>query len=121
VDETRARITISRRDAKDVGDRQIVVSLDGEKLATLMFGHEVSREVEPGDHRLRAHNTLFWKTRDISLAPGEHALFSVVNRAGVGTYSLLGVLGVGPLYLTFERQWPPNAAGEGEKGKNVQL
>ena len=115
MDERAARITISRKDPKDVRDRQIVVSLDGEPFATLLFGNEASRDVAPGEHRLRAHNTLFWKTLEVSVAPGEHARFSVVNRAGMGTYSLLGLLGVGPLYLTFERQPPPTATGEGEK------
>jgi hypothetical protein len=117
LDETVARITISRKDPKDVRDRQIVVSLDGEPLATLLFGHETTREVAPGEHRLRAHNTLFWKTLEVSVAPGEHARFSVVNRAGMGTFSLLGLLGVGPLYLTFERQPLQKATGEGEKGR----
>ncbi len=91
MDERGARITISRRDPKDVRDRQIVVSLDGEPFATLLFGDEASRDVAPGEHRLRAHNTLFWKTLEISVAAGEHAHFSVVNRAGMGTFSLLGV------------------------------
>ena len=118
MDERGARITISRRDPKDVRDRQIVVSLDGEPFATLLFGHEASREVAPGEHRLRAHNTLFWKTLESRWQPGEHAHFSVVNRAGMGTFSLLGLLGVGPLYLTFERQPPPTATGEGEKGSD---
>jgi hypothetical protein len=118
VDAT-ARITVSRRDPKDVRDRQIVVSLDGESFGTLLFGGELSREVSPGEHRLRAHNTLFWKTLELSLAPGEHARFTVVNRAGLGTYSLLGLLGVGPLFLTFERQPSPNATGEGQQGRNV--
>ena len=98
-----ARITISRRDRGDVRDRQIIVSLDGDSLATLLFGQEVSRELPPGPHRLRAHNTLFWKTLHVDLAPGEHARFRVVNRAGLSSFSLLGLLGVGPLYLTFER------------------
>jgi hypothetical protein len=99
-----ARITVTRKDPADVKDRQVVVSLDGQSLGTLMYGEDVSREVPPGSHRLRAHNTLFWKTLDLDLAPGEHARFRAVNRAGVGTYSLLGLLGVGPLFLTFERE-----------------
>jgi hypothetical protein len=81
-----------------------VVSVDGQPLATLLFGNEVTREVAPGPHRLRAHNTLFWKTLEVDLEPGEHARFIVVNRAGTGTLSLLGLLGVGPLYMTFERE-----------------
>ena len=99
-----ARITVTRKDPRDVQDRQVVVSLDGERLATLLYGREVTREVSPGQHRLRAHNTLFWKTIDFDLAPGEHARFRAINRAGAGTFSMLGVLGVGPLFLTFERE-----------------
>ena len=102
-----ARITITRRDPADVRDRQIVVSLDGEPFATLMYRDQVSREVAAGQHRLRAHNTLFWKTIDLALAPDEHARFITINRAGMGTYSLLGLLGVGPLFMTFEREGPP--------------
>lgn len=99
-----ARITIARKDPGDVRDRQIVVSIDGEPLATLLFGQEATREVAAGPHRLKAHNTLFWRNLEADLQPGEHARFSVVNHAGAGTLSLLGVLGVGPLYLKFERE-----------------
>jgi hypothetical protein len=102
--DERARITVSRKRPEDIKDRQIVVSLDGEPLATLLFGDSVTREVESGEHRLRAHNTLFWKTFDFDLTPGQHARFVAINRAGFGTYSLLGLLGAGPLYLTFERE-----------------
>jgi hypothetical protein len=98
-----ARVTVSRTDPKDVKDRQIVVSIDGEPLGTLLFGGTVTRDVPAGPHRLRAHNTLFWKTLEVDLRPGELARFIVINRAGTGTFALLGLLGVGPLYLTFER------------------
>ena len=99
-----ARITVSRKHAEDVRDRQIVISIDGEKLATLLFGQEVTRDFAPGPHRMKAHNTLFWKNLNLDLKPGEHARFSVVNRAGPGSLSMLGILGVAPLYLTFERE-----------------
>jgi hypothetical protein len=99
-----ARITITRRHDSDVRDRQIVVSVDGEPLATLLYGQQAAREVAPGPHRLKAHNTLFWRNLDVELQPGEDARFVVINRAGSGTLSLLGILGVGPLYLTFERE-----------------
>jgi hypothetical protein len=99
-----ARITVTRTHAVDVRDRQIVVSIDREPLATLLFGQHATREVSAGPHRLKAHNTLFWRNLDVELEPGEHARFVVINRAGSGTLSLLGILGVGPLYLTFERE-----------------
>lgn len=97
-------VTVERKDENDIRDRQIVVSLDGEPLATLFYGQQISKEVPSGSHRLKAHNTLFWKNIDLVLKSGEHARFIVINRAGTGTFSLLGILGVGPLYLTFERQ-----------------
>ena len=99
-----ARITVTRGHEKDVRDRQIVVSVDGEHLGTLLFGQQVTREVSAGRHRLKAHNTLFWRNLEVELQPGEHARFVAINRAGSGTLSLLGILGVGPLYLTFERE-----------------
>ena len=58
----------------DVGYREIFVSLDGESLGVLRPGDAITRETTPGSHRLRAHNTLFWKTLEVRLMVGEHAL-----------------------------------------------
>ena len=100
-----ATITVRRQSKEDVGYRDIYVDLDGEHIAILHAGDEVSRDVKPGRHRLKAHNTLFRKTLDVTLAPGEHATFSVINKAGFGTYSVFAFfLGGGPLYLTLERE-----------------
>jgi hypothetical protein len=104
VDPAPARIIVVRHDPSDVKTRQIEVSLDGAHIGTLLYGESLSRETPPGRHRLRAHNTLFWKTHDIDLKPGEEVWFVAINRAGTGTFSLLGLLGVGPLYITFERE-----------------
>ena len=100
MDPGLARITLTRRHPDDVRQRQIIASIDGVPLGTLLFGETVTRDVAPGPHRLRAHNTLFWKTRELNLEPGEHVRFAVVNRAGPGTFSLLGLFGVGPLYIS---------------------
>jgi hypothetical protein len=98
-----ARITVTRNSPDDVKIRQVAVSIDGKTTATLLYGESVTREVEPGPHRLRVHNTLVWKTVDVVLSPGEHARFTAVNRAGFGTYWMVGLLGAGPLYLTVRR------------------
>ena len=112
-----ARITVFRNDRRDVGDRQIVVSLDGQPLGTLLFGQQVSREVTPGRHRLRAHNTLFWKTIEVDIGPTEQASFVAINRAGFGTYSMLGLFGAAPLYMSFERlPDKPGAEGDARSG-----
>ena len=97
-----SRITICRQSPEDAGYREIFVSLDGEHLAMLQYGETFTCEVKPGPHTLRAHNTLFWKTHQIVLRPGEHAKFTAINRTGTISFGLLFMLGAFPLYLTFE-------------------
>jgi len=99
-----ARITVTRQAAEDVRIRQLVVSIDGETVATLLYGDSVTRDVPPGQHRVRVHNTLVWKTIDLDLTAGEHASFTAVNVAGFGTVSMLGLLGAGPLYVRMVRE-----------------
>jgi hypothetical protein len=98
-----ASITVSRDAADDVGFREVFVQVDGKDLGMLRFGDTISHELPAGPHRIRAHNTLFWKTHDLVLQPGEHARFVAINRAGWGTFGLLMMLGAAPVYLTFER------------------
>lgn len=104
-----ATITIRRQSREDVGYREIFLSLDGERIGILQHGDTITREVEPGTHKLQAHNTLFWKTLEFTIGVGEHAHFTAINRAGWGTYSVwaffIGFLGAGPFYLTLERQY----------------
>jgi hypothetical protein len=102
-----ARITVLRESPDDVGFREIFLSIDGESVAVLRHGERFTAEVPSGPHRLRAHNTLFWKTHDVVLKPGEHAHFTAVNRAGWGTFGMLFFLGAMPVYLTFERSEQP--------------
>lgn len=98
-----ARITVSRQSPEDIGFREVFVSIDGTELAILRHGESVTTEVTPGAHRLRAHNTLFRKTHELVLKPGEHARFIAINRAGWGTFGMLFIIGAMPVYLTFER------------------
>jgi hypothetical protein len=99
-----ARITICRHSPRDAGYREIFVSIDGEQVAMLEYGETYTAEIKPGPHRLRAHNTLFWKTHQVVLRPGEHTKFTAINRTGTISFGLLFMLGAFPLYLTFERE-----------------
>ena len=98
-----ARITVSRDSPQDAGFREIFVSVDREQVGILRHGDSITTEVPAGPHHVRAHNTLFWKTHQIMLRPGEHARFIAINRAGWGTFGMLFILGAMPVYLTFER------------------
>ncbi|HEU4694690.1 MAG TPA: hypothetical protein VFS23_40265 [Vicinamibacterales bacterium] len=99
-----ATITVSRQSPDDAGIREIYVSVDDEQIAILKNGEAVTHDLPAGPHRLRVHNTLFWKTQPIVLKPGEHARFKAANKAGWGSFGFLMVLGAAPLYLTFERE-----------------
>jgi hypothetical protein len=99
-----ACITVTRQSSDDAGVREIYVSVDGEEIAVLRNGQAVTRELPAGPHRLRAHNTLFWKTHDVVLQPGEHARFKAANLAGWAVFGFLIALGAAPLKLLFERE-----------------
>jgi hypothetical protein len=98
-----ASVTLTRTSEEDFKSRQVVVSIDGEHAGTLLWGDSMTKDLEPGSHRLRVHNTLVWKTVDFTLAAGQQAFFEVINRPGFGTVGMMLVLGVGPLYLTIRR------------------
>jgi hypothetical protein len=106
-----ARLTVRRQSPDDIQQREVFVSLDGSELGILRFGDSVTRELEPGRHELRAHNTLFRQRLSLDVGPGEHLRFNVVNRPGWGTYAMMSVLGAGPLYLSIERETDPAAGG----------
>ena len=96
-------VTIARTHGSDVGLRQLVITLDGERLGDLLFGQSMQRDVAPGPHRLRVSNTLVWKTLEFDVKPAEQIRFEAINRAGKLTYPMLVLFGVGPLYLTVRR------------------
>ena len=103
IDRIPSCVTITRTSQDDYGSRQLEVSIDGGHVATLLWGDSVTREVAPGLHRVRVHNTLVWKTVEFTLAPEEHVFFEAVNKTGPGTLTLLFILGAGPLYVSLER------------------
>lgn len=98
-----ATLTVLRNSKHDIGERHLVVSLDGHKLGYLLFRQSLTRTIEPGHHRLKVHNTLVWKTMEFDVAPGEHVRFLACNKMGSGSFSMLLLIGVGPLSVTLER------------------
>jgi hypothetical protein len=112
--QTPARLIVSRTLPIDVAQRQVYVNLDGERIATLLFGETVVRDIAPGPHQLRLNNTLVWKTLAFDAAPGEVVEFRFANRAGRLALPFLAVMGVAPLYLTVEG--PRVQGSKGPKG-----
>lgn len=96
-------VTVTRTSDKDVQYRQIIITIDGEPFATLLYGQTVSHVIAPGHHTIKAYNTLVWKTLEFDLAEGEDIRFSVVNIPGRWSFPLVALLGAGPIYVRLER------------------
>ena len=98
------RVTIHRTDPGDVGQRQVIVSVDSGDVIRLEFGQTTTIALTPGEHLLKANNTLVWKKIPFTAAPGEHVEFNVANRSSRFTLGFLALLGVAPLRMTVERK-----------------
>ena len=96
-------LTIERTSPQDVKVRQVILSLNGQKIGTLLHGQRLTKEIPPGRHRLRANNTLVWRTVEFEAEPGTTVRYTCVNRAPSSLYFLLFLFGVAPLYVTLER------------------
>jgi hypothetical protein len=103
-DPSSARVTIARTSLADVGQRQVIVSIDAGPKETLLFGESASFEIAPGNHALKANNTLVWKSVPFSAAPGEHVRFDIANCATRFTLGFLSLIGVAPLSLRIDRK-----------------
>lgn len=99
-----ASITIARSSPDDVKQRQIIVKLDDEPLAELLYGRTVTRKIPPGRHKLKVDNTWNSKKIEFEVSPGEHARFRTKSRAGKFTWFLVAALGAGPMYVSVERE-----------------
>ncbi len=102
--ESESRVTVLRSSPEDSQQRQVIVKLDGEWIAELVYGRKISRVVAPGRHRLQVDNTWQKKKVEFDVAPGEEVTFQTVNRTGKLTWFMVSTLGVGPMYLSIERE-----------------
>jgi hypothetical protein len=98
-----ANLTVTRTSSADVQQRQVIIKLDGEPLATLLYGQSATRSIEPGSHTLRFDNTWVKKSIDFQIEEGEQVTYNVINTAGRFTWWMVAALGAGPMYLKIER------------------
>lgn len=100
VDDLRSTLTFSRQHATDCRQRQVYAKLDGSQRFVLLYGDAMTIDVQPGRHRLRVHNTLFWKTLQFAVEPGEHLECIIINSDRRWTAAMAGLLGSAPIFLT---------------------
>ena len=100
-------LTIHRTSPRDEQTRQIVCALDGKRFGQVLFGERLTVEIPPGQHALRIHNTLVWKTAAFGAEPGGHVHFTVWNRGwGEAHYLLIVFVGWSPLGVGLARGRP---------------
>jgi len=93
-----ARLVITRDHSQDIQDRPVYLWIDGEKFdGVLRYGKTFERELSPGQHTIKASNTLFSITAEFDAAPGETVRYRCEN--GLTGGGMLMVLMMGVAYL----------------------
>jgi hypothetical protein len=106
-----ARLTVVRNHPRDVQDRVVHLWVDGERWDKLPYGMTLSRDIAPGRHVVKAHNTLFGTTIEVDAAPGEDVRLSCLNGLTGGDKLMVLMLGVAWLRVRLTRL-PSGIVGE---------
>jgi len=100
---TDATLTLVRNAPDDVQDRSVTFWLDDERWDNLRYGQEISRNIAPGPHRLRAHNTLVSTTFDFDAKPGEQIRLRCANAVSKGGALMMLIIGWAAMRVRIER------------------
>jgi hypothetical protein len=88
-----ATVEIVRDTSDDVQDRWVRLFVDDDPPEIVRYGETFRRELSPGRHRIKAHNTLSSDTIEVDLAPGQRVRIRCHNhfaRGGVLTMLTMG-------------------------------
>src|SRR5690242_17591886 len=99
-----ATLTVDRNSPDDAQQRQIMVFLDGEQIAELMYGDSVTKEIAMGPHVLLVDNTWNKKLTQFDAADGGPIRFLVKNHSSRISEFLLMIFGAGPLKVSLDRR-----------------
>src|SRR5688572_7937274 len=99
-----AWLTIRRDSPDDVQQRELYASVDGKRVAIILFGDVATVAIPPGHHELRVHNTLSRRRVEFDAAPGQHIRFSAANVPGKGFAYWAFFVGAALMWTTLERE-----------------
>ena len=111
-------LVVRRTGKRDVGERELYVSVDGGPNAILRFGDTLRLPVPPGRHRLRVHNTLRRRYADFSVVPGQEVRFSAANVPGSGYQFMAVVFGFALMNTELEREDDGGDAQHGSSSRH---
>lgn len=99
-----AWLTICRTSAEDVQQRELYASLDGKRIAIILYGDIATVAIPPGHHELRVHNTLSRKRVEFDAAPNQHIRFAAANVPGKSFAYWAFFVGAALMWTTLERE-----------------
>lgn len=99
-----ALLTVNRNSPDDAQQREILVLLDGEQIAELLYGQSISKEISTGPHTLLVDNTWNKQSLDFTASENDKILFLAQNRSGSFSQFLLMIFGAGPIRVSLTRQ-----------------
>lgn len=98
------QLEIVRNHPQDIQDRPVYLWVDGEKWdGVLRYGTTFTRELPPGRHTLKVHNTLFGHTVEFDAAAGETVRFRCENGLTGGGMVMVLMMGVAYLRVRLTR------------------
>lgn len=98
-----ARLSITRDHPRDIPDRSIRLWVDGERWDNLPYGRTATRDITPGRHVVKAHNTLFGTSLEFEAEPGEEVRLRCANGLTGGGKLMVLMLGVAYLRVRLEQ------------------
>ncbi|MDH4062928.1 MAG: hypothetical protein OEW19_00905 [Acidobacteriota bacterium] len=104
-------MSITRNHPQDIQDRTIRLWVDDERWENMLYGRTETREIVPGRHVVKAHNTLFGTSLEFEAAPGEEVRLRCANGLTGGGKLMVLMLGVAYLRVRLE-QLPSARLGE---------
>ena len=113
MSNTTAWLTIERTSPEDVQQRELYASLDGKRIAIILYGDVATVAIAPGRHELRVHNTLSRKRAEFDVAPGQHVRFRAANLPGKGIAYWAFFVGAALMWTALDREpdgEPPTGA-----------
>jgi len=87
-----------------VQDRPVYLFIDGEKWdGVLKYGKTFTRDLPPGHHKVKAHNTLFGHTVEFDASGGETVRYRCENGLTPGGIVMVLMMGVAYLRVRLKR------------------
>lgn len=99
-----ATLTVSRTSPEDIQERELYVSVDGDRRGILRFGDSLTVPISAGHHELRVHNTISRKRAEFDVTDGEQVRYRAANVRGSGFEMLAMFFGIAPMHTVLERE-----------------